>query len=91
MITSDTRPDIGPRPSSRQELKMPKTRMRRINLDLPSHQYEAMAKHMAGKGWTMDKGYGKLKGKTFRIAHMGDMKPSELEEILAGVDEFAGA
>ena len=52
---------------------------------------EAMAKFMAGKGWTMDKGYGKLKGKTFRVAHMGDMQPSELEEILAGVDEFGGA
>jgi aspartate aminotransferase-like enzyme len=46
---------------------------------------------MAGKGWTMDKGYGNLKGKTFRVAHMADMQPSELEEILAGVDEFAGA
>lgn len=52
---------------------------------------DEMAKFMAGKGWTMDKGYGKLKGKTFRIAHMGDMQPAELEEILAGVDEFVGA
>ncbi len=30
---------------------------------------------MSGKGFTMDKGYGKIKGKTFRIAHMGDMQP----------------
>jgi aspartate aminotransferase-like enzyme len=36
----------------------------------------------------MDKGYGKIKGKTFRIAHMGDMPPSILEEILSGLDEF---
>ena len=34
---------------------MPKTRMRRINLDLPSHQYEAMAKHMEEKGMTMSR------------------------------------
>lgn len=49
-----------------------------------------MAKFMGGKGFSMDKGYGKIKGKTFRIAHMGDMQPAELEEILAGLDEFLG-
>ncbi len=47
-----------------------------------------MAKFMSGKGFTMDKGYGKIKGKTFRIAHMGDMQPSMLEEILSGLDEY---
>jgi predicted phosphoserine aminotransferase len=51
---------------------------------------DEMAKFMGGKGWSMDKGYGKIKGKTFRIAHMGDMQPSELEEILSGLDEFVG-
>ncbi len=45
---------------------------------------------MSGKGFTMDKGYGKVKGKTFRIAHMADMQPETLEEILAGLDEFLG-
>ncbi|MBZ0296927.1 MAG: alanine--glyoxylate aminotransferase family protein [Anaerolineae bacterium] len=49
-----------------------------------------MAKFMSGKGFSMDKGYGKIKGKTFRIAHMGDMQPSELEEVLAGLDDFLG-
>jgi predicted phosphoserine aminotransferase len=56
---------------------------RNINVD-------DMAKFMSGKGFSMDKGYGKIKGKTFRIAHMGDMQPAELEEILAGLDEFLG-
>ena len=51
---------------------------------------EEMAKFMGGKGFSMDKGYGKIKGKTFRIAHMGDMQPTELEEILSGLDEFLG-
>ncbi|MDX2136828.1 MAG: alanine--glyoxylate aminotransferase family protein [Chloroflexota bacterium] len=51
---------------------------------------DEMAKFMGGKGWSMDKGYGKIKGKTFRIAHMGDMQPSELEGILSGLDEFVG-
>jgi aspartate aminotransferase-like enzyme len=49
-----------------------------------------MAKFMAGKGFAMDKGYGKIKGETFRIAHMGDMQPAMLEEVLGGLDEFLG-
>ncbi|MBK8022033.1 MAG: alanine--glyoxylate aminotransferase family protein [Chloroflexi bacterium] len=49
---------------------------------------DAMAKFMGGKGFSMDKGYGKIKGKTFRIAHMGDMQPAVLEEVLSGLDEF---
>ncbi len=51
----------------------------------------AMAIFMADKGFAMDKGYGKIKGETFRIAHMGDMQPAELESVLAGLDEFIGA
>ncbi len=51
---------------------------------------DEMAKFMGGKGFSMDKGYGKIKGKTFRIAHMGDMQPAEVEEILGGLDEFIG-
>ena len=42
------------------------------------------------KGFAIDKGYGKIKGKTFRIAHMGDMQPSTLAEVLAGIDAFIG-
>jgi aspartate aminotransferase-like enzyme len=38
----------------------------------------------------MDKGYGDIKGKTFRIAHMGDMTTDVLEEVLSGLDEFVG-
>lgn len=49
-----------------------------------------MAKFMSGRGFSMDKGYGKIKGATFRIAHMGDMQAATLEEVLAGLDEFVG-
>ncbi len=35
-------------------------------------------------------GYGKLKGKTFRIAHMGDIQPDELNELLKDIDEILG-
>ena len=51
---------------------------------------DEMAKFMAGKGFTMDRGYGKLRGQTFRIAHMGDMQIETLDEVLAGLDEFLG-
>ncbi|GAB4516624.1 MAG: alanine--glyoxylate aminotransferase family protein [Anaerolineae bacterium] len=51
---------------------------------------DAMGKFMAEKGFDMDKGYGKIKGQTFRIGHMGDMSVSTLEEILSGLDEFVG-
>lgn len=54
---------------------------RNINVD-------DMAKFMGSKGFSMDKGYGKIKGRTFRIAHMGDMQMATLEEVLAGLDEF---
>ena len=35
-------------------------------------------------------GYGALKGKTFRIAHMGETQLSHIEALLASVDEFLG-
>ena len=33
-------------------------------------------------------GYGKLKGETFRIAHMGEMTPEDMRELLSWIDEF---
>lgn len=52
---------------------------------------DQMAKFMNTKMFSIDKGYGEIKGKTFRIAHMGDMTINTLEELLAGFDEFLGA
>lgn len=49
-----------------------------------------MAAFMDERGFAIDKGYGKIKGKTFRIAHMGDMQIEALEEYLANLDEFLG-
>lgn len=51
---------------------------------------DEMAKFMSSKQFVIDKGYGAIKGKTFRIAHMGDMDIATLEELLAGFDEFLG-
>jgi len=33
-------------------------------------------------------GYGKIKGKAFRIAHMGDTQPEHMEQLFAAMDEF---
>ena len=35
-------------------------------------------------------GYGALKGKTFRIAHMGELTLDDIEVLLAAIDEFLG-
>ena len=47
-----------------------------------------MAAFMLNKGYDMDKGYGQIKGKTFRVAHMGDTQPAILQDFLNGLDEF---
>ncbi len=49
-----------------------------------------MSKFMGERDFAIDEGYGKIKGKTFRIAHMGDMQVTMLEEYLSGLDEFLG-
>ncbi len=39
-------------------------------------------------GMVLSNGYGKLKGKAFRIAHMGDTQTQHLEALFAAIDEF---
>lgn len=39
-------------------------------------------------GFAMDKGYGAIKGLTFRLPHMGDMTTKTLREVLGGIDSF---
>jgi aspartate aminotransferase-like enzyme len=46
-----------------------------------------LKKRLGERGYAFDDGYGKIKGKTFRIAHMGDLAMDELEEFLVVVDE----
>lgn len=42
----------------------------------------AIKGRLGEKGYAFDDGYGKIKGKTFRIAHMGDLQPEELDQFL---------
>ena len=39
------------------------------------------------KGFRMDRGYGNLKGKVFRIPHMGNVYMEDLKEYLSIIDE----
>ena len=47
-----------------------------------------LKKQMGERGYAFDDGYGKIKGKTFRIPHMGDMQLADLEEFLSVLDEL---
>ena len=47
-----------------------------------------LAAFMLERGFAIDKGYGKIKGDTFRVPHMGDMQMAMLEEVLAGFDAY---
>jgi len=40
------------------------------------------------KGFAIDQGYGKIKGLTFRLPHMGDMQMETLAEVLNGIAAF---
>lgn len=40
------------------------------------------------RGMVISNGYGKLKGKAFRIAHMGDTQPEHLEALFEAMDAF---
>lgn len=45
---------------------------------------------LADKGYEFSNGYGKLKGETFRIAHMGDRRLDELKAYTADLEEVFG-
>ena len=42
---------------------------------------------LLSRGFRMDRGYGKFKGKAFRIPHMGNIYMNDLEEYLTTFDE----
>jgi len=45
---------------------------------------------LARHGLVISNGYGKLKERTFRIAHMGDTQEAELRELLGIIDSVLG-
>ena len=54
-------------------------------IDARGADVEAMASRAAAAGFKMDKGYGDLKGKAFRIGHMGDHDEAALGAFLAAL------
>lgn len=58
-----------------------------INNDLDI-DISALNKHLRSHDMIISNGYGPLKGKTFRIAHMGDLQPADLEALFAALDSF---
>jgi predicted phosphoserine aminotransferase len=44
--------------------------------------------HLRQRGMIISNGYGVLKGKNFRIAHMGDTTMAEMETLFAAMDDF---
>ena len=56
----------------------------------PGIDYTALSKFLKARGLAISNGYGDLKGKTFRIAHMGDVTDAEMGELLDAMSEFLG-
>ena len=52
--------------------------------------FPALQAFLTERGITLGGGYGKLKGETFRIAHMGDMQPADMQALFDAIDEFMG-
>ncbi|MCQ2532965.1 MAG: alanine--glyoxylate aminotransferase family protein [Clostridia bacterium] len=53
--------------------------------------YSELNKAMGEKGYLISNGYGDLKDKTFRLAHMGDTTIEEVKEMLSALDEVVAA
>ncbi len=47
----------------------------------------ALADAMKSKNYLISGGYGDLKGKTFRLAHMGDLHMTDIDDVLNVLDE----
>ena len=51
----------------------------------------ALNKYLATQGLHISDGYGELKGKTFRIAHMADLTEADMQELFAAMDRYLAA
>jgi aspartate aminotransferase-like enzyme len=47
-------------------------------------------KELGKRGFTISNGYGDLKEKTFRIAHMADATMNDIDELLGHIDDILG-
>jgi aspartate aminotransferase-like enzyme len=57
----------------------------------PGIDPQALVKRLAARGYTLGGGYGDWKPTTFRIGHMGEVRDSDLEALLAELDAALAA
>ena len=50
----------------------------------------ALNKELGERGFQISNGYGSLKGKTFRIAHMADCQLEDIQELLSNINDILG-
>lgn len=48
----------------------------------------ALNRFLAGREMQISNGYGEYKGKAFRIGHMGEVWPSDLDRLFAAIEEY---
>jgi aspartate aminotransferase-like enzyme len=51
---------------------------------------DALNQYLAKQNMELSDGYGNLKGKSFRIAHMGEATEADLDRLFAAVEAFMG-
>ncbi len=56
--------------------------------NLPGIDVPALNAFLLERGMRIANGYGSLKNKTFRIAHMGELTLSDVSTLLSAIDEF---
>ena len=61
------------------------SRIRNLELDIT-----ALNEFLLSRGMRIANGYGPLKGKTFRIAHMGETQTGDIKRLLAAMDDYIG-
>jgi aspartate aminotransferase-like enzyme len=54
-----------------------------LNIDV-----SAMNKFLRQRGMVVSNGYGKVKDKTIRIAHMGDCQPEHMEALFVAMEDY---
>lgn len=59
------------------------TAVNHLKLDVPS-----LNRSLLERGMRIANGYGRLKGDTFRIAHMGETQMEDIERLLTAIDEY---
>lgn len=50
--------------------------------------FSQLNKALGERGYAISNGYGQLKDKTFRIAHMGDVTEAEISDLLKEIDDL---